>query len=186
MRVAAAKRESTADVIVAAATQCWAADPSATLDDVATIAGVGRATLHRHFPGGRIDLLHACATEGIRALDEALTAAEVDAAPPATAIDLLIDVLVQSGHRLHFLLVVDLSQDDDIERAEQQINARIQAILDRATTQGLLRRDVSRVWRFRVLEALVYAGWTAIANGEIAPLDAPVLVRDSLYRGFGT
>jgi AcrR family transcriptional regulator len=185
MRVANSKRESTADLIVAAATQCWAADPSATLDEVAVIAGVGRATLHRHFPGGRIDLLHACATAGIAALDDALRAAELDSAPPAEAIDRLIDLLVQSGDRLHFLLVVDLGQDDDIERAEQQINDRIQAILDRATAHGVLQREVSRIWRFRALEALVYAAWTAIAAGEIAPLDAPRLVREAMLRGFG-
>jgi AcrR family transcriptional regulator len=186
MRVTITKSESTAAAIVAAATECWAADPSATLDEVAAIAGVGRATLHRHFPGGRLDLLHACATAGIAALDEALRSAELEAAPPAVALDRLIDLLVQSGHRLHFLLVVDVSGNAEIVHAEQQINDRIHAILDRATAQGVLRREVSRIWRFRAIEALVYAAWTAIAAGEIAPLDAPVLVRDAMRRGFGT
>lgn len=185
MRVAAIKRESTADLIVAAATQCWAANPSATLDEVAVIAGVGRATLHRHFPGGRLDLLHACATAGIAALDGALSAAELDSLPPDAALHQLIDLLVRSGDRFHFLLVVDLGGNDDFDRAEAQINARIHAILDRATEHGVLRRDVSRIWRFRAIEALVYAAWTAIAAGEIAPLDAPLLVRDAMLRGFG-
>ncbi|WP_345780906.1 helix-turn-helix domain-containing protein, partial [Gemmatimonas sp.] len=41
---------SARDRIVEAAATVWAADPSATLDVVAQRAGVGRATLHRHFP----------------------------------------------------------------------------------------------------------------------------------------
>ncbi|MFO0230533.1 TetR family transcriptional regulator, partial [Gemmatimonas sp.] len=65
---------SARDRIVEAAATVWAADPSATLDVVAQRAGVGRATLHRHFPS-RAALIRTAALEGIAALAAALDAA---------------------------------------------------------------------------------------------------------------
>lgn len=47
--------------ILSGAFTCWARDGlnAATLDEVAREAGVARATIYRHFPGGRKELLQA-------------------------------------------------------------------------------------------------------------------------------
>ena len=58
----------------------FADDPAASLADVAKRAGVGRATLHRHFPG-RPELMRALAkiamTELDKAIEEALKGYEI-------------------------------------------------------------------------------------------------------------
>jgi AcrR family transcriptional regulator len=177
---------SSRDRIVAAAATVWAADPSASLDTIAQSAGVGRATLHRHFPS-RAALIRTAAFDGVAALASALDAAALSQREPAAALDALIGILVPFGDRLHFLLVTgDLIGDPELAAAEAVIDAPIRAVLDAAAAAGVLRRDVPGVWRFRALEALLYAAWTAVAAGEIARLDAPQLVRDSFRRGFGT
>ena len=172
--------------ILQAAATVWAADPSAPLEVIAQAAGVGRATLHRYF-ASRADLIRAAALTGIEALATALDAAMLSDKPAGDALDLLIDVLVPFGDRLHFLLVTgDLLTDPELAAAEAAIDAPIRRLLDAAATAGILRSDVPGAWRFRALESLLYAAWTAVAAGEIARLDAPQLVRDAFRRGFAT
>ena len=176
---------SARDRIVEATATVWAADPSATLDVVAQRAGVGRATLHRHFPS-RAALIRTAALEGIAALTAALDAAALGQRKPAEALDALINILVPFGDRLHFLLVTgELIDDPDLAAAEAAESPPPKA-MGEAAAAGVLRNDLPAAWRFRALEALLYAAWTAVAAGEIARLEAPELVRDTFRRGFGT
>jgi AcrR family transcriptional regulator len=173
------------DRLLRSAAAVWAADPSASLDVVAQAAGVGRATLHRHF-ASRADLMRLAALDGIAALAAALEAADLPSRPPAEALDVLIDVLVPFGERLHFLLVTgDLMGDPEVAAAEASVDAPIRRVLDAAAAAGVVRGAGPSAWRFRVLEALLYAAWTGVAAGELARLDAPGLVRDAFRRGFG-
>ena len=171
-------------ILLAAAT-VWAADPSAPLEVIAQAAGVGRATLHRYF-ASRGDLIRAAALSGIDALGATLERAALFDMPAGDALDLLIALLVPFGDRLHFLLVTgDLLTDPELAEAEATIDAPIRRLLDAAAAAGVLRADMPGAWRFRALESLLYAAWTAVAAGEVARLDAPVLVRDAFRRGFG-
>lgn len=171
--------------LIAAATRIWSRDPSAPLEAIAVEAGVGRATLHRYFPA-RADLLRAAAVEGIAALDGALEQAQLQDRSHHDALVTMVEILVRVGDQLHFVLVAgELLGDPAVTAAERQVDARLQRVLDNAVAAGVLRSDVPRAWRFRAIEALVYAAWTAVAGGELAPLDAPGLVYDTLIRGLG-
>ncbi len=171
--------------IIAAATRLWSANPSAALELVAAEAGVGRATLHRYFPA-RTDLLRAAALDGIGALDAALDQAQLKDRSHHDALVTVVEILVRFGDQLHFVLVAgELLGDPEVSAAERLVDARLQLVLDEAVAAGVLRSDVPKVWRFRAIEALVYAAWTAVASGELAPLDAPGLVYDTLIRGLG-
>ncbi len=176
---------SARDRILIAAATVWAADPSAPLEVISQAAGVGRATLHRYF-ASRAHLIRAAALSGIDALATALDAAALFEKSAGEALDRLVDLLVPFGDRLHFLLVTgDLLTDPELAAAEAAIDAPIRRLLDAAAAAGELRADVPSAWRFRALESLLYAAWTAVAAGEIARLDAPQLVRDAFRRGFG-
>lgn len=171
--------------ILAAATKTWSADPSAPLETVASEAAVGRATLHRYFPA-RADLLRAAAIDGILTLDEALASAGLAEQAPADALRTMTDILVRFGDRLHFVLMAgDLIGDAAVAEVERRVDRRLHALLDRAVAAGTLRADVPKAWRFRVIEAIVYAAWTAVAEGELAGNDAPGLVYDAMMRGLG-
>ncbi len=171
--------------ILAAATRLWALDPSATLDQVAREAGVGRATLHRHFPG-RADLLRATALAGIHQLGAALDARLLETLSAGDALRAVIDVLVPAGDQLHFLLVAtEVYADPEVALAESAVDARIIPVLDRCVPEQVLRADTPMAWRMRAIEALIYAAWTAVANGELAARDAAGLVYDTVLRGFG-
>jgi len=172
--------------ILAAATRVWAADPSASLERIAAEAGVGRATLNRYFPA-RADLLRAAAIVGISELKTALVQARLPKLRSTEALRVMVEVLVQFGDRLHFVLVAgELIGDAEIAAAEALVDGKIHAVIDQAVRAGILRADLPRAWKFRTIEALVYAAWTAVTAGELAPLDAPGLVHDTILRGLGS
>ncbi|MGI9504413.1 MAG: TetR/AcrR family transcriptional regulator [Geminicoccaceae bacterium] len=75
-------RPQARDAIIEAAFQLFGRDPSASLADIAERAGVGRATLHRHFKG-RDDLMVVLAHTAMRELDEAVDTA-TEGAPTYT------------------------------------------------------------------------------------------------------
>jgi AcrR family transcriptional regulator len=171
--------------IIAAATRIWSADPSAALETVATEAAVGRATLHRYFPA-RADLLRAAAIDGILTLDDALANAGLDEQQAVDALRSATSILVRFGDRLHFVLMAgELLGDAAVTEVELRVDARLHRLLDRAVVERVLRADVPKVWRFRAIEALVYAAWTAVAEGELAANDAPGLVFVTMIRGLG-
>ncbi len=173
------------DQVVAAAIRIWAADPSASLERVAAEAGVSRATLHRSFPA-RADLLRAATLDGLTALDHALTDADLGDGDSDASFARLIELLVRAGDRLHFTLVAaELLDDPVVREVEADIDARLRALLDGAVRAGVLRADTAPAWRFRMIESVVYAAWTAVAAGDVAYNDAPALVRTTILRGIG-
>lgn len=170
--------------LLAAAARVWSRDPAAGLGAIAQAAGVGRATLHRYFPG-RPDLLRQAGVAGLVALAEALEGLDADL-PPEAALRALFQVLVPFGDRLHFLVVTpELEGDSQIQAAEARVDARVLPLLERCTKAGLLRADLPPGWRDAVLEALLYATWAAVARGEVAPLAAPGLLHETVMRGLG-
>jgi AcrR family transcriptional regulator len=161
-------------------------EPSASLARLARAAGVGRATLHRHF-ASREALLRAAAHDGLRRLDAALAALDPKRRPAAAGLEALVDTLVPHGQRLHFLLVTpELRGDARLRRLEARIDARLAQHFEAFTQAGLLRADVPQAWLFAALEALLYAAWSAVARGELAAREAPGLLHETLLRGFGT
>ncbi|MBK8463922.1 MAG: helix-turn-helix transcriptional regulator [Nigerium sp.] len=65
------------EAILRAAAEVLAEDPAASMDDVATRAGVGRATMYRHVTG-RADLLHQLASWALASATRAVEEARID------------------------------------------------------------------------------------------------------------
>ena len=108
--VVAPIRPSARDAIVRAGVELLAQNPGAALADVAARAGVGRATVHRHFPA-RDDLLRALAIDALDATDAAC--ADLDDAPTAVAaLERMFEALVPLGPRYAFLARCEIDDDE--------------------------------------------------------------------------
>ncbi|PTL75167.1 TetR family transcriptional regulator [Vitiosangium sp. GDMCC 1.1324] len=170
-------------LLLSTAAQVFAANPSASLDEVARTAGVGRATLHRHF-GSRTELIRAAGLDAIAQLEQALRAHPFEKLPPAAALDAMATALVPWGEKLRFLLVAsELEEDPELKAAEARVDERIGAVLDRAREKGVLRRDVPLAWLFSSFEALLYAAWMAVARGDLAANDASRTFLETFLHG---
>jgi AcrR family transcriptional regulator len=173
------------DKIVSSAQALLARNPGATTIELAAAAGVGRATLHRYFPS-RTALVRAAGLEAMARLSRDLRRATRVKEPARAALARVLGVLVAHGAALHFLLVAaDLFDDPELARAERVIDRLVDPVFERAVQARILRRDLDPVWLDAAVEGLIYAAWSAVADGRISAADAPGLVLDAIRRGFG-
>jgi AcrR family transcriptional regulator len=113
-----------------------------TMQAIAKAAGVGQATLYRHFPTREALLLEVYADDFERLLDAAQTL--LRAHRPAIALRLWLDELAVFGRKKHALAdVLDSAVRAELHDAQyDRIIAAIAALLDAGKAAGELREDI--------------------------------------------
>ncbi|CAN5338330.1 hypothetical protein BH09ACT6_BH09ACT6_08350 [soil metagenome] len=118
--------------------------PNASLDSIAVDAGVGNATLYRHF-ATRLELRHAVLTSRIAEVEEFLT--ELEARPEADAwadVEKYVRFLAASPDNTFVdVLVAAPAETDEIGRYRQRVRVRVENLLSRARASGVLRSGYS-------------------------------------------
>ena len=177
-------RPTTKDAIVEAAFDVLSRDPSASLSEVAERAGVGRATLHRHFPS-REDLVRALALLAIEEMDEAADAACKDAESYADAFRQMLAALIPLGDRHGFLAREPIDDDPDIAAEFERQTNETRDIVEEAKREGLFDRAVPTDWITQAFDHLLYAAWESVKAGETTHAQAADLAWRTLTNGLG-
>jgi TetR/AcrR family transcriptional regulator, mexCD-oprJ operon repressor len=136
-------RLRTPAAILETAAHLLADRPEASMGELAAAAGVGRATLYRHFPT-REALLAALASEAHQELVARITDASLDRAPVPEALQRLLRVLLTVGDRYVVLMRERVKPHGPTEREEFErlILAPIQALFQRGVDDGTFRDDL--------------------------------------------
>lgn len=153
--------------ILIAAEQVFAADPSATLEAVASAAGVARATVHRRF-SSRDDLRDALVNAINTKLRDAIASANTDTAPPLVALyQLTVATLdLKVDWRASWQLI-DLDATD--QRGIDPSNiSHLDALLQRSQDAGLFRPGIDIPWARGVYMALIHEASTIRSENESA------------------
>lgn len=171
--------------LIAAATRILAANPGASLAEVATRAGVGRATLYRHFPS-REELIRELTVEAIRATDEAVAPLQYRAISATAMLREVIAAVVPLGDRYHFLSQEHGFPDDpeiegELQRQLQELGDLVEAVKAERT----IAAEMPTAWVVAAFDALIYAAWAAVNDGSVARRDAPELVWRTVISGLG-
>jgi AcrR family transcriptional regulator len=196
-------RRGTRPPLLDVAAEVLVADPAASLAEVAEAAGIGRTTLHKHY-ATRDDLLRAVGHRAIdrweAALDQvaALEAAALETGalaagglaaedgPPGVGLAAIITAMVPIGSQLGFLWRTPaLGRDRDLGDRLAVTEQRTLAVLRRAQDQGVLAAGTPDWWLLDTFYSLIYMAAESVADGKLAPNDAPGLVTDTLLRGIG-
>ncbi|MEM9783269.1 MAG: helix-turn-helix domain-containing protein [Pseudomonadota bacterium] len=176
-------RPETRDAIIEAAFHVYAERPTASLGDVAERAGVGRATLHRYFPG-RADLMRALALTAMEELERAATAATAAAESYAEGFRLALHAIVPLANRQWFLAQEGVEADQDVAAAYQASRDQLWADVEAAKAEGLFASDIPTAWIVTAFENLTYAAWSLVRDGEATPKQAAELAWRTLTRGL--
>jgi AcrR family transcriptional regulator len=112
---------------------------SANMAEVATAAGVSRATLYRYYPH-REALLKALSSQAVTDAAARLADAGLERASVEDAIERIVRALVAVGDR-YSVLVGEHVKVDQAE-ADRLVGGPIRAVFARAVEEGLFRPDI--------------------------------------------
>ena len=178
------RKLSSRDALIEAGFTVLHNNPGANLSDVAQAAGVGRATLHRHFASREL-LVRELAKIAMAEMDAAVDEACRDSATAADALRDCMAALVPLGDRYGFLMLESLEQDEvimaDFERQQRETEEWVVA----ATEEGLFDPQVPVDWIVRTYEYLIYTAWDSVRQQELTPAQASALAWRTFTSGVG-
>ena len=175
-------RISSRDAVLSAALELFSANPGTSLAAVAARAGVGRATLHRHFPS-REELIRALSIAALDATDVAIAGLE-DELDPLVALEQMFVRLVPLADRFHFLAHLEVD-DPEIQRRYAAQLEGLSTLVARLREHGCIDPELPDPWAVRVADSLIWAAWSAVADGSVPPRDAAALAARTFLRGVG-
>lgn len=156
---------------------------NASLSDVAHVAGVGRATLYRHFQS-KAELIRAIAESCNREFEEATRHIDQAATSWLDAIRLMFEAVMPLEPQLTFLMKLETLIDErdrgDLfkEQEKELLNLVQQCQEEQSATQ-----DVSPEWLLSLLEGLFYSAWKMVAEHQYSHRDAAKLAFDGFCFG---
>ncbi|MGA5101270.1 TetR/AcrR family transcriptional regulator [Streptomyces lavendulocolor] len=156
---------------------------TATMDEVARAAGIGRATLHRHF-AGRDALVRALEALGIQEFEAALDAARLDDGTAEDALRRLVAGVEPVAGLLAFLVTENqLFEGDQMNEGWARLDARVAALFRRGQEQGEFRIDLTPAWLTEALYGLVGTCAWAVQDGRVAAKDFQYMIAELLLGG---
>jgi TetR/AcrR family transcriptional repressor of mexCD-oprJ operon len=165
-------RLDTKDAILQAGFDVFGKNSSASLDKVAKRAGVGRATLHRYY-SSRDDLIEALAWAAMDELNKAVEEAIKDAQSYTEGLKLALAAIVPLSNRQLFLANEPLDHNPKI--AEAYFKDKL---------EGTFAKDIPSKWIAESFEALIYAAWIMVKDGEATHKQAADLAWRTLTAGL--
>ena len=174
------------DAVLGAARTVLGERPDASMEDIATAAGVTRQTVYAHFPSrdALVDaLIHAAGAETLAAID----AARLDTAPPADALRQFLDIGWQLiRHNPHLLgPALARSPQPGDPAAHQAATARLEQIIRRGQRAGDFDRTLPADWLAVAIVGLVRTAAEQVAAGRLTTSNAAALALDSTLRLCG-
>jgi len=163
--------DQTEHTILEAAFATLANQPTATLAEIANAAGIGRATLHRHF-SGRDDLLQAMALKASKELDVAIDAATADAESYTAALRLCLEAIIPLADRQHFLAGEQLDRFPTVAAVYARQNAELVAAIDAAKGEGSFDPHLPTEWIAAAYDTVIYTAWHMVRRQDATPRQA--------------
>ncbi|MFC5723248.1 TetR/AcrR family transcriptional regulator [Streptomyces gamaensis] len=155
---------------------------TASMDEIARAAGIGRATLHRHF-AGRDALVRALEEHGMRQFERALDTARLDEGDAAEAVHRLVAASEPVAGILAFLFAEHQLYEDGTHPGWRPLDDRVHALFRRGQEEGTFRHDLSASWLTEALYGLVCTGAWAVHDGRLAAKDHTRMVAELLLGG---
>ncbi|MEU2184186.1 TetR/AcrR family transcriptional regulator [Streptomyces thermolilacinus] len=170
------------DQVLRAAAALLSRKATATMDEVARAAGIGRATLHRHF-AGRDALVRALEELGIQEFEAALDTARPDEGTAEEALRRLVAAAEPVAGLLSFLVSENQLFEDDVNDGWARLDARVSALFRRGQERGEFRFDLTPAWLTEAFYSLVGTCAWAVQDGRVAGKDFQHMIVELLLGG---
>jgi AcrR family transcriptional regulator len=171
--------------ILHAAERCLAADPDASMSDIASEAGLGRVTIYGHFKT-RADLIEVVARRVLGDANELLSDVDLtgDAADAlARLVEASWRVTIRSG-RLVVAAEKALPPDVVREAHAGELEDRVRNFVAGAQRSGAFRSDLSTEWLVAVFHTTLHAAANEIEAGRLNADDAARVITATLLAAY--
>jgi AcrR family transcriptional regulator len=178
-----ADAERNVRAIIDAAIVLLAAEPEASMERVASAAGVGRATVYRHF-ASREHLVRAILDRALQDARDAVVGSKPDEGTALEALHRAVAALLKVADRYRLVRTI-APHDEELRRRAEEVGAPLTAIFERGTREGEFRDDLTPRWAAAALGALLQATTIQLIEGEVREREATNLVVTTLIDGLG-
>jgi AcrR family transcriptional regulator len=160
--------------------------PAASMEEIATAAGLARQTVYAHYPS-RETLLQAVIDRALAQTVAAIDAAEPDGGPPGEALDRLVSASWQTLERYPLLMDLRAPLTPEEEHAlHGPILERLERLIGRGQRAGDFDRRLAPAWLLAAFLGLAHAAAQEVAAGRLSAEEASGTLRTSVARVFGT
>ncbi len=161
-------------------------NPGASLNEIAQAAGVGRATLYRHFES-REQLLRELALESMRVIDEVTQPIAEENLDARTTLERGMIAIMQVADRFHFLLACgSLAENDpEVEAVYRRQIDELTELVEWGKSEGSIDPDLTTDLIVGLIDSLVNAGWWAVHTGSLDTDAAGRQAAQILFAGVG-
>lgn len=170
--------------ILEAAQELLSTNPTASMQEVARAAGVGRVTLYSHF-GSRTELLDAVFTRVMAEADRALADVDLTGDEPQALTRLVRSSwrLVQQSRLLLFAAQLELPQDQIREHHDGALE-QVEGLIRRGRRNKTFRTDLPTSWMVTVFYSVMHGAADEINAGRTTVERAPNLITATLLSAF--
>lgn len=180
-----ADAERSVRAILEAAERVLSTDPGATMEQIASAAGVARTTIHRRF-AHRQALIDTLASSAAHQLAQAVEDGRPDTAPPLVALHRITANVLEVKSAWAFALEVPAGPGSEAAALHQGIARRCVTVLERARAEKLIDEAADLHWVQRVYYALL--GESLHGSTDDTGVDSDTLAArliDTLLHGAG-
>lgn len=178
-----ADAERNVRAIIDAAIVLLAAEPDASMERVAAAAGVGRATVYRHF-ASRDHLVRAILDRALQDARDAVVNSQPDEGTALEALTRAVERLLKVADRYRLVRSI-APHDSELRQRAEEVGAPLIAIIERGQREGAFRRDLPARWGAAALGALMQAVTVQLIDGAVREKDAARLLVTTLVDGIG-
>lgn len=161
-------------------------DPTVGMSEIATAAGVGRATLYRHF-ATREELVEAIGDRALEETDRAIDASRLEEGTAVEAFRRLITALFEVGDRYIFLLRQSTSNaqaEEGITGAMDRIGTRLVSFFERGQANGEFSKTLPATWMTAMTGLVIVAVAHSVMTGRLAAEQSVDVATETLLNGF--
>jgi TetR/AcrR family transcriptional regulator, mexCD-oprJ operon repressor len=178
------RHDRTAAAILDAAAHVLASEGAgASMTEVASAAGVGRATLYRYYPT-REALLDALSAAALRDAGARLADAGLDSVPVEVAVERMVRSLVSVGER-YAVLAQERVAPDEME-VDRLLRRPISAVFERGRREGTIRDDLPHEILMELFGGVLQATVQLVITGRLGVEDAAATATAVFLHGAAT
>lgn len=173
------------EALINAGIQLFLKNPGASLKEVAEFAGVGRATLYRHFDT-RDQLIQEIAQESLTMTDAVMNPIKQQQLSAEESIIAIFHAIMPMADRYHFLLSLwsIAGDNEEVMMTYMRQLSELNELVERARSEGFIRDELSNEWIVITIDTMVYSGWWLISEGQCTPEQAAEQAVMTLFNGI--